>query len=85
MKRALLVCCIGVLVPLSTIAAQSDRFGLGVSGIAGSFSGYDAVLPGVEGFIRVARGTFWSARLDGAYFGGFPQGYLHAVAGIRIA
>ena len=80
MKRALSVLLIGVLVlprvsrSQDVVAAHPDRFGLGVSGIAGSFSGYDAALPGVEGFIRVARGTFWSARLDGAYFGGFPQG-----------
>jgi hypothetical protein len=55
------------------VAAHPDRFGLGVSGITGSFGGYDAALPGVEGFIRVARGTFWSARVDGAYYGGHGQ------------
>jgi hypothetical protein len=54
--------------------AHPDRFGLGISGIAGSFGGYDAVLPGAEGFVRVARGSFWSARVDGAYYGGHGQG-----------
>lgn len=51
-----------------------DRFGFGVSGIEGWFDGYSAVLPGVEGFVRVARGSFWSARLDGAFFAGHQQG-----------
>ena len=54
--------------------AHPDRFGLGVSGIAGSFGGYDAVFLGAEGFVRVARGSFWSARVDGAYYGGHGQG-----------
>ena len=54
--------------------AHPDRFGLGVAGITGSFGGYDAVFPGAEGFIRVARGSFWSARVDGAYYGGQGQG-----------
>jgi hypothetical protein len=80
MKRALSVLLIGVLaIPRvsnsqDVAAAHPDRFGLGVSGITGSFGGYDAVFPGVEGFVRVARGSFWSARVDGAYFGGTPQG-----------
>ncbi len=61
-------------VPIRAQDAHPDRFGLGVSGIAGSFGGYDAVFPGAEGFIRVARGSFWSARVDGAYYGGQGQG-----------
>jgi len=54
--------------------AHPDRFGLGISGIDGSFGGYDAVMPGVEGFVRVARGSLWSARVDGAYYGGHKPG-----------
>lgn len=45
-----------------------DRFGIGVSGIAGWFGGYSAVMPGLEGFVRVARSSFWSARVDGAFY-----------------
>lgn len=56
------------------VVAAHDRFGLGVSGITGSFGGYPASLPGVEGFIRVARGAFWSARVDGAFYGGHKLG-----------
>jgi hypothetical protein len=51
----------------------SNRFGLGVSGIEGWFGGYSAVFSGAEGFVRVARGSFWSARVDGAYYGGHGQ------------
>jgi hypothetical protein len=61
-------------VPIRAQDAHPDRFGLGVSGITGSFGGYDAVLPGAEGFVRVARGSFWSARVDGAYYGGHGLG-----------
>jgi hypothetical protein len=69
---------LGVITALTVFAtvhigaqdAHPDRFGLGVAGITGSFGGYDAVFPGVEGFVRVARGSFWSARVDGAYYGG---------------
>jgi hypothetical protein len=53
--------------------ANADRFGIGVSGIAGPFGGYRAAFPGVEGFFRVAHGSFWSVRVDAAYFGGTPQ------------
>jgi hypothetical protein len=56
------------------VAAQADRFGLGVSGISGSFGGYDAVFPGAEGFVRIARGAFWSVRVDAAYYGGHKLG-----------
>jgi hypothetical protein len=73
---------LGVITALTVFAtvhigaqdAHPDRFGLGVAGIAGSFGGYDAVFPGVEGFVRVARGSFWSARVDGAYYGGHGLG-----------
>jgi hypothetical protein len=79
MKRALSVLLIGVLIlprvsKSQDAATHPDRFGLGVSGIAGSFSGYNVALPGVEGFVRVAHGSFWSVRVDGAFFGGFAQG-----------
>ena len=76
MKRALSVLLIGVLAmprvskSQDVAAAHPDRFGLGVSGITGSFDGFDVAFPGLEGFIRVARSTFWSARVDGAYYGG---------------
>ena len=56
-------------VPIRAQDAHPDRFGLGVSGITGSFGGDDAALPGIEGFVRVARGSFWNARVDGAYYG----------------
>ena len=61
-------------VRVSAQDVASNRFGLGVSGIEGWFGGYSAVLPGAEGFVRVARGSFWSARVDGAYYGGHGQG-----------
>jgi len=57
-----------------------SRFGLGVSGIAGRFGGYAAVFPGVEGFVRVAHGSFWSARLDGAFYAGKRLGDLVCAA-----
>ena len=63
-------------VHIGAQGAHPDRFGLGVSGIEGGFGGYSAVLPGVEGFVRVARGSFWSARMDGAYFGGHTQRHI---------
>lgn len=73
---------LGVITALTVFAtvhigaqdAHPDRFGLGVSGIGSSFGGYDAVFPGAEGFVRVARGSFWSARVDGAYYGGHGLG-----------
>jgi hypothetical protein len=65
--------------PIVAQDAHPDRFGLGVSGIAGSFGGYDAVFPGVEGFVRVVRNSFWSARLDGAYYGGHGLGDIVCV------
>src|ERR1035437_3635834 len=61
-------------LPIRAQDAHPARFGLGVSGITGSFGGYDAVLPGAEGFVRIARGSFWSARVDGAYYGGHGLG-----------
>jgi hypothetical protein len=70
MNRALLVCCIGILVPRSTITAQdarSDRFGLGPVIVAGWFGTNDGLFVGGEGFVRLARGSFWSVRLDGAF------------------
>jgi hypothetical protein len=78
MNRALLVCCIGILAPFAAAVSQgappdqpaSDRFGLGVSGITGSIGGYNATFPGVEGFVRIAHGLYWTARVDGAYYVG---------------
>jgi hypothetical protein len=76
MNRALSV-LVGAVLMLPNVCrsqnANADRFGIGVSGIAGSFGGYRAAFPGVEGFFRVAHGSFWSVRVDGAYFGGTPQ------------
>jgi hypothetical protein len=48
--------------------ARSDRFGLGPAAIGGWFGSYSGVFVGGEGFVRLARGSFWSVRLDGAYF-----------------
>lgn len=76
MNRALSVLVVVLLIsPRAgrSQAANADRFGVGVSGIAGSFGGYHAAFPGAEGFIRVAHGSVWSARVDGAYFGSTPQ------------
>jgi hypothetical protein len=50
-----------------------NRLGLGVTGIAGSFGTYSSGFIGAEGFVRVARGSFWSARVDGAYLGAVRQ------------
>ena len=82
MDPLLLIRRLGVITAFTVFAAvrsraqdaHPDRFGLGVSGIAGSFGGYDAVFPGLEGFVRVARGSFWSARVDGAYYAGQKLG-----------
>jgi hypothetical protein len=76
MNRALsALAVIALVLPrvCTTQDANADRFGIGVSGIEGSFGGYRAAFPGVEGFFRVAHGSFWSVRVDGAYFGGTPQ------------
>lgn len=54
----------------SRAAAQdvhSDRFGLGPAVIGGWFGIYDGAFVGGEGFVRLARGSFWSVRLDGSY------------------
>ena len=67
--------CIAMLAmlaafPCTPAAAQdvrSDRFGLGPAAIAGWFGSYNGAFVGGEGFVRVARGSFWSVRLDGAY------------------
>jgi hypothetical protein len=72
--------CIAMLAMLaafqSTRAAaqdvRQDRFGLGPAAIAGWFGGYNGGFVGGEGFVRVARGSFWSLRLDGAYVVGVP-------------
>lgn len=72
--------CIAMLAmlaafPSSPAAAQDvrpDRFGLGPAAITGWFGSYNGAFVGGEGFVRVARGSFWSVRLDGAYFVGVP-------------
>jgi hypothetical protein len=54
----------------SRAAAQdghSDRFGLGPVIIAGWFGSYSGAFAGGEGFVRIARDSFWSVRLDGSY------------------
>jgi hypothetical protein len=76
MNRPLSVLVVSALILPRVGRSQdtnADRFGIGVSGIEGSFGGYRAAFPGVEGFFRVAHGSFWSVRVDGAYFGGTPQ------------
>jgi hypothetical protein len=79
MKVVRIACAVMCATAFTSISADaqdvhSDRFGLGISGISGSFGGYDAVLLGAEGFVRIARGSFWSARVNGAYYGGTGQG-----------
>lgn len=76
LNRFLAGVTLAVLTTSRVVAQDShpDRFGVGVSGIMGSFGGYDAVFPGIEGFVRVARGSIWSARVDGAYYGGHKLG-----------
>ena len=49
--------------------ASPNRFGLGVSGLTGWISTNASVFMGAEGFVRIAGGSYWSARVDGAYFG----------------
>ncbi len=64
----------GMTVALATTSlgaqdAPLPRFGLGLSGYAGWITSNASNFIGAEGFVRVASGTFWSARIDGAYFG----------------
>ena len=49
--------------------ASPVRFGLGVTGLAGWISANSSVFMGGEGFVRIAGGSYWSARVDGAYYG----------------
>jgi hypothetical protein len=53
--------------PAAAQEMRSDRFGLGPAAIAGWLGTYDGVFVGGEGFVRIARGSFWNIRLDGAY------------------
>jgi hypothetical protein len=62
-------------LPIVRVAAQDshpDRFGFGVAGIEGWFGGSSVVFPGAEGFVRIARGSFWNVRVDGALYAGRP-------------
>ena len=54
--------------PAAAQNARSDRFGLGPAAIGGPFGSYSGLFVGGEGFVRLARGSFWSVRLDGAFF-----------------
>ena len=51
---------------------RPDRFGLGPAAIAGWFGSYNGAFVGGEGFVRIARGSFWRVRLDGAYVVAVP-------------
>jgi hypothetical protein len=70
---------IGVITALTVFAtlrvnAQEptpNRFGLGVTALAGWFSTQPAAFMGAEGFVRIAGGKFWSTRIDGAMFTAF--------------
>ncbi len=54
---------------LSAQDAPRPRFGLGLSDYFGWVTANPTNFVGVEGFVRVAGGAFWSARVDGTYFG----------------
>jgi hypothetical protein len=63
---------LAVALAASSLGAQDaplPRFGLGVSGYAGWITSNASNLVGAEGFVRVASGRFWNARIDAAYFG----------------
>ncbi len=72
---------LGVITALTVFAtvrvhAQEptpNRFGLGITGVAGRLGDYSSSFVGAEGFVRVARGSFWGARVDGAYLGAARQ------------
>ncbi len=67
---------LGVIMLAATLAAgrvgaqdaTQDRYGLGISGFGGYITANASVFMGVEGFVRVLEGTYWSARIDGAYY-----------------
>jgi hypothetical protein len=68
--RALAVSLLGSLATggVSAQDVSPPRFGLGVTGLGGWLSANPAFFVGFEGFVRVAGGSFWSARVDGGLF-----------------
>jgi hypothetical protein len=73
--------CVPLLAMLAAFASahaaaqdvHSDRFGIGPAIVAGWFGNYSGAYAGGEGFVRIARGPFWSARVDGSYLVGLSS------------